>query len=106
MLDQVEVRGIVSASGRNPGDDVGARDDFDNSPDDSYRHLLALIPGTGGLLHCQTYPCRTSTATSTGRCRRRIRLGDAERFLDGDVPGSPWTAHHPHHGLPEPEIGA
>ncbi|MGD9528666.1 MAG: hypothetical protein AB7I38_17130 [Dehalococcoidia bacterium] len=56
MLGDVEVRGVVSLPGHNPGDDVGAGDSFDIVPDNGYQHLVDLMPGSHGLVHCETYP--------------------------------------------------
>lgn len=56
LLGDVEIRGVVSVAGATEGDNVGARDDFDITPDHDYQHLVALIPGAKGLMHCETYP--------------------------------------------------
>jgi len=55
LLDDVWVTGVVVGAGTN---DEGAitGDSFDLQLDPNHAHMAALTPGSGGAIHCETYP--------------------------------------------------
>ncbi|WP_432877206.1 hypothetical protein ACQPYH_28260 [Kribbella sp. CA-245084] len=110
LLDEVEIRGIVAKQGAVVGTEVGTSDDFDVAPSDGYQHLVSLIPGSNGVMHCETYPLPhdhtnhdeswplpqkdSSTAFDVldpaSGTRRPLRIGDHVRVVGR------WTIdHHP-----------
>ena len=61
LMDAVEVKGVVrlvldDGTVVPTGSDVGTGDTFDVLPDQNYQHLVSSIPGSGSVVHCETYP--------------------------------------------------